>query len=365
MNAKSVSRILGVGAVMFSLACTCNILNVLQPTPTPTPTHTPTPTDTPEPTSTPKPTNTPRPTNTPPPTPTPVPRPGDVILREQFDDNANGWDTFDGDEAAANLADSQFELAVKVEKKIYWVVPQDFAASLTDVDMTFDVELIEGQSNNSSFGGICRYVDNRNFYIFQISGDGLFTIQKVVDGQALALQDWKRSTAIRTGKQVNTLQIICSGKVLQFLANDTVLATVQDSTFTAGRIALVGGTFSQPNVMVTFDNLLVRVAEEIRADPPTRTPAPSTGGGGGFKGIRIVNRVSFSVIVAYWGPASQQVDVPAGQTVTVDAPSGSYGWQVFGNGCQLQATSNLNVSPGATITVAPASGQCGYAVSAK
>lgn len=108
----------------------------------------------------------------------------------------------------------------------------------------------------------------------------MFTIQKVIGGSPKPLRDWKAASAILTGKKVNTLHIICSGDVLQFSVNDKTLATLQDDSLTQGGLALVAGTFNQPDVTVTFDNLVVKYAREIKAEPPTKTPVAGVGGGG-------------------------------------------------------------------------------------
>ena len=362
MRSRSAIQTVVTVAVLLSLSCTCSALSALAPaTETPTPTNTPAPADTRAPTDTPVPTDTPIPTAT----FTPVPNPGDVLLHDIFTDNGNNWQTFSDAEADGGFANGSYVLNVKAAGKFRWVLQDPSVVNARDVDISFEVTLTDGRNNNASMGAICRYQEASNFYLFQISGDGYYSIAKVIDGNVTMLVDWTASRDIVPGKQTNVIQIICSGNALVLAANGTVLSALEDNSITdAGGIALVAGTFKQPNITVAFDNLTVKVAPKVDVTAAaTSTPRPA--GVGEKPGITIANGVSFGVRIAVWGPASLQIDIPAGQTVILQAPTGIYGWQVFANGCQLTPTNNLDVNPGAQVFIVQDSSQCGYAVSSK
>lgn len=243
-------------------------------TPTATSTLTPTPTLTPTSTQTPTPTFTPTPTKTPTPTATPVPQPGDVVLTDAFNDNDNQWQAFGDAQAAVKVADGLLSFQIKQKNVFYFTNP---AIKVDDADMTFEVALAEGAGSNTMFGAQCRKTDDQNFYLFALTGDGYYTIVKYVNAEWTPLVDWTRSSAIHTGKASNTVRIICSGNTLQLTVNDRVLATKQDDKFKRGAIGVVAGTFdaASPNSEVTFDNVIVKVAESITV---------ATGGGGGSGG---------------------------------------------------------------------------------
>src|SRR5574341_1721638 len=160
-NYRRIPFLVLCGLLVATLACS----TFATPTPTPTPTFTPTstPTNTPTSTSTPPPTATPTRTPTPTATATPVPQPGDVVLSDAFNDNDNGWNTFGDAHAVIQIDDGVLSLQVKDKEVFYFTTP---SRKVDDVDMTFDVSLVEGGNSNTLFGAICRKVNDDNFYLF-------------------------------------------------------------------------------------------------------------------------------------------------------------------------------------------------------
>jgi len=53
--------------------------------------------------------------------------------------------------------------------------------------------------DDNGYGVIARYVDDHNFYRFDISGDGYFDIMKFKAGKWIKLQDWKEAATIHQG----------------------------------------------------------------------------------------------------------------------------------------------------------------------
>jgi len=58
--------------------------------------------------------------------------------------------------------------------------------------------------------------------------------------------------------ELNTLRVETSGDTIRLYVNDELLDELSDSTIANGKAALVVNTFDDPNVTVTFDNLVVR-----------------------------------------------------------------------------------------------------------
>ena len=378
---RSKLNIILAAAILALASLACSSLAAPTPTPTATPTPSPTHTPTPPPTFTSTPTATATNTPTATPTATPVPQPGDVVLSDAFNDNDNGWDTFGDALASVKIADGALAFQIKTKEVFYNTYPK---GRFVDVDLTFETTFAEGVGGNTMYGAMCRKESESNFYLFVLTGDGYYTVVKYVADEWLEIVDWTRSSAIRTGKgAINAIRIICSGDTLQLTVNDRVLVTKQDTKFKRGTIGLVVGTFdgSSPNSTISFDNLIIKVPEPVvsagggggntggggaAATPtspvtgnnPTQPPAQS-----GQGSLIIRNNVSFGVRIVVWGPANQTIDAPGGQASTVPLPTGSYGWQVFANGCELYPTENLSVNPAAIVRIEPDnSNQCGYQV---
>ncbi len=387
MPNSTIAKYVAVLVILLApLACTFSA----QPTPTPLPptatatpaptdTHTPVPTDTATPTATKPPTSTPRPTAT----ATPVPQPGDVLLSDSFEDDNNNWGVNLPNQVLFKVEDSSLTGEIKKRQIIYWSVRR---GPFTDADVTFDATLLSGSASNTVYGGICRYQDSNNFYLFEISS-GNYSIQHLDKGKWRAIVDWRPSGAIRTGKGKNTVRIVCVGEMLQLWINGTKLVTIHYPGLKDGVIGMAVGTYNSDDSKVKFDNLVVKFPEPVTlagggaGGAGNGTPRPTSASGGqsggqptqppaatalpnGQGSIQIENTIDFGVHFVLWGPSDQTFDAPSHQTVTVTLPTGDYGWQVFANGCQLYPTDNLKVSPSAKVRIEPyPANECCYQVS--
>ena len=131
--------------------------------------------------------------------------------------------------------------------------------------MAFDATIQEGTPANSAFGAACRRTNADNRYMFDISGDGSYTLNKRIDGNLETIVDWSPSNAIKTGAgETNRVHIICSGDNLELYVNDQLLISAQDTSITGGTSALQAGRFKVDELPVTvaFDNLEVKYPEK-------------------------------------------------------------------------------------------------------
>ncbi|MGH2535927.1 MAG: family 16 glycoside hydrolase [Candidatus Promineifilaceae bacterium] len=130
----------------------------------------------------------------------------------------------------------------------------------SDFTLEVDASLLNGALENS-FGVLFRQQGPVAFYRFEITGDGRFIVERhdPDGGWTRFLDDWQGSAAILTGVgAVNRLQVAAEGGQLTFYVNGTQLHRLTDATYAAGTIALDAGTFGQPPLRVSFDNLVVR-----------------------------------------------------------------------------------------------------------
>lgn len=112
----------------------------------------------------------------------------------------------------------------------------------------------------SSYGVLFRMVDGHQFYRFEITGNGLYMIERHNDDGTWTrlVPDWTPTSAIVQGmNQTNRLRVLAVGSSLTFYVNDILLTTVTDTTYPSGAIALDAGTFGGANMQVSFDNLAI------------------------------------------------------------------------------------------------------------
>ena len=184
------------------------------------------------------------------------------LLGDTFDDNKNDWDVFKNDKASAQIENGQMVMKVNEAESSYLVYQ---GLSLSNVDMSFDVSVQAGTPANTSFGAACHRTDADNRYMFDISADGSYTLNKRIKGKLETIVDWATSNVIKTGAgDTNRVRIVCSDSALELYVNDQLLISSQDTSISGGSFALQAGRFKKDNlpVSVAFDNLEVKYPEK-------------------------------------------------------------------------------------------------------
>lgn len=187
----------------------------------------------------------------------PPPSGGDVLFQDDFNDPNSGWEVGDYVEGSEGYVDGSYFVRGEEDGTIVWgVASQEFTDFVLDVDTT----QVEAPSNdNNGYGVIARVQPGPegDGYAFYISGDGYYTIQKVVGGDYEPLVDWTTSPAINQGNASNHLHIVCDGPNLSLTVNGQFLAETTDNAYASGDIALAAGTLEAEPTEIRFDNVRV------------------------------------------------------------------------------------------------------------
>lgn len=189
---------------------------------------------------------------------TTTPSDPNLLFSDDFSSKSSGWDEVRDDTGMTDYDQDGYRIQVLDTQTDYWANPG--LSGLGDVSISVDVKKLAGPDDND-YAVLCRYVDTNNFYAFLGSSDGYYGITKVVDGsQDLIGQDQLLPTdAIKQGDGVvNSLRADCVGSTLTLYINGTQIASVQDTTFTAGDVGLMAGTFDTAGTDILFDNFVVR-----------------------------------------------------------------------------------------------------------
>ncbi len=234
----------------------------------------PTPTETLPPTSTPKPTDTPVPTELPAPTATPLPSEPPLLTATiaesiqpelnfslAFEDNfsfALGWPTGSDSFVQLHYFQGGYAIRNKVVKDVVWSTRSqqfvDLRVEVTASRMSGDLE--------GYYGVVCRFADGSNYYMLGVSSDGSYMIGKQKAGNLIFLIEGKdESASVNTGNAPNLIRGDCIGNTLTLYANGTMLASVEDSEFTAGAAGLAVGTKRNPGYEAFFDDFRVYIPE--------------------------------------------------------------------------------------------------------
>jgi len=180
-----------------------------------------------------------------------------LLLADDFDDPASGWLEAADAEASQGYRDGRFFFQVRAPDLIVWDTAD---GNFQDFDLEVSAKQASGAPENS-YGVLVRYVDEGNFYRFDLTGDGRYAVLKSERGEWQTLVDWQGSAHVRPLGEVNRIQVVCQGSEMTFYANNWVLVSVGDSTFERGDVGLFASTFAEPDVEVEFDDLKIWTVE--------------------------------------------------------------------------------------------------------
>lgn len=231
--------------------------------------------------------------------PVPRPEPGAWLYATSFDAFNDEWDLYPGRDAVqiVNAGDlalagpgysdgplSGGTLLIKygsgVSDQVIWSA---LDRKFSDLDLRVTTQLVSGPVDQNQYGVIFRYRDAENFYIFRISGDGYYSLARVVDGFQEKVSDWGQTEAIRQGNTPNEIRVVARGDEFRFFINGQpvplclkgqnrfsmwqaagvcvaggdLTPVYRDGTFKQGGIALAAGTIDGSDIEVVFDDLVV------------------------------------------------------------------------------------------------------------
>jgi hypothetical protein len=184
-----------------------------------------------------------------------------VIFEDTFDSDARGWSTgkFEDDysQNEVTIEDGRYVLSVTSKPdKLPYVEKQLPSRDFSDFILTVDVTPRDSETHYS-YGIAFRLDEDGNVYVFEAGNDGLYSVL-LYDNDWKKLKDWSSTPALKPG-QTNRLIISAKGETLTFFVNDVQLTSLEDSTLSNGKIALVlDMAEGDKSATVEFDNLVVR-----------------------------------------------------------------------------------------------------------
>ncbi len=173
---------------------------------------------------------------------------------EDFSVDSGEWDSESSDETFYDFADDVFYINV---------LPVDWV-SYSQTDYVYSDFLAEADTYHSfgptavEYGLYFRNTDGDNYYYFGISANGHFNFWKRIDAEWIEILPWAPSDALETGEGAyNRMGVLANGAQLTLLANDVVLAEVEDDSIAAGALGVFVRTYEEEDVEIAFDNVEV------------------------------------------------------------------------------------------------------------
>jgi len=175
-----------------------------------------------------------------------------IFYQDDFSDTATGWPEDNNRDEAYYYQDERYWIEVNDEN---YIRPITGGESLTNVVVEINAQ-VEQSSSDGEYGLICRYLDDDNMYMFEITQDGYYAIYKLYNGSWSPLIDYTYSSLVDTLDSAD-IQVSCIGNTLRLAVNGKLLGEVQDSAISAGDYGFFAGTFYNSGNIISFDDLVV------------------------------------------------------------------------------------------------------------
>jgi hypothetical protein len=204
---------------------------------------------------------------------------GDFILayEDDFSNPSSGWDDAFDRYTVKQYGNNRYYIEITTSNLVAWgLANRDVADFRLEVETTQ-----ESGPNNNGYGVLFRFMDRDNYYRFDISGEGYFLLSKYHQGEWTTLVPWTASSALNVGQATNNLMVEAIGDRIRLFANGTEIGQATDNALAHGNFGFFANTFTDPNLIVSFDNIKLWVprGEEVALIPtatPVHTPKPAT-----------------------------------------------------------------------------------------
>ncbi|WP_069804477.1 family 16 glycoside hydrolase [Thermogemmatispora onikobensis] len=183
------------------------------------------------------------------------------LFSDNFADNSKGWDTTGGPGFSKTIANHALTMTDRNHRIL--VAPLPIRQTFSDFQITVDMTLESGDGNDSM--GIYMRGDDQlaNDYRVDIFGDATYAISKEVTGldgntQVRILSGIASHRAIKPLGQQNEVTVIIKGNQIVLGVNGHLIASVTDSSYSNGMIALfVSNGTSSPAATAAITSVAV------------------------------------------------------------------------------------------------------------
>jgi len=175
-----------------------------------------------------------------------------IIIEDDFSNKNSKWPEGSNFDESYYYKNDRYYIEVK---KGDYTVPVTYGKKVDDILIQIDTR-IEQSSGDGDYGVICRYQDNKNFYMFEITQDGYYAIYKSFKGDWYPLIEYTYSDMLVNLKDAQ-FNAACIGNTLTLAVNGKLMGEITDQSIAFGDFGFFAGTFDRGGNIVSFDNLIV------------------------------------------------------------------------------------------------------------
>ena len=177
----------------------------------------------------------------------------ELVFQDDFNSNTNNWSELSNENVSLSFKSGSYYFYHKRED-YGWTSSKSVKIDQSkDFEIEADITKVDGIQNNG-YGIIWGRKDSDNEFEFFISGDGSYYIEYIEDGKTHILQNWTKSSAIKTGNGANNKLIVRKeGNQYKFYINGTYLMQIDAKPFYGDYLGFV--VYYKQNI--AFNNLKV------------------------------------------------------------------------------------------------------------
>jgi hypothetical protein len=185
----------------------------------------------------------------------PQPTLGNQLFFDDFSNIKSGWDRFSGEIGSTDYKNKTYQISVNEANTDLFSNPYKI---FKNIIIEVNAVRVSGPDNNS-YGAICRFQNEKNFYAAEISSDGYAGIFLMKEGVYKLLGHDKMIPvpAIMGGSSMNSIHFECIGSSLALAVNGSPVDAREDKSFENGDVGLIAGTFEEAGVVIAFDDFKV------------------------------------------------------------------------------------------------------------
>ncbi|HEY60125.1 MAG TPA: trypsin-like peptidase domain-containing protein [Anaerolineae bacterium] len=182
-----------------------------------------------------------------------VPAGGTIIFQDDFSDPSTGWPTISDNTGSVGYSNGTYEIDVHKTEYMKWVLG---GVNYRDLIIAVKTKVINSVGNGD-YGLVCRYVNNENFYMLEITEDAYYSIFKYQQGERVTILDWQFSVELQDLTSAD-IEVMCIGDTLTIIVNGKALGQASDTSFSRGDYGILVGTWDTAGFKVAFDDLIVQ-----------------------------------------------------------------------------------------------------------
>jgi len=183
----------------------------------------------------------------------------DVLFSDDF--SSDWWGTGTDTDSSVEYSDEALQFIVYTDNYFVWSTPND----KTYENIHLEVTVINNEaSSDTAFGFMCnvQYPIDENHYYFAVTPAGDYAIAKAALAQTDVFltnyDEWGSSDRIPTAADSYRLGADCGNGKLTLYVDGQEIASVEDTTYTSGSVALYTWSGEETNSTdVSFDDFVI------------------------------------------------------------------------------------------------------------